>query len=164
MHFTAFIRFSFCGNCRSITLLNHLGKWFHAHKCRQWNAYYHPDNKQIWIPWDAARWHTHKIILERHSLNLQTIDPIVQFRSTCSPDNLIPVDTYDNGLRFSLPKLSRRPILHPPVTFDVTPTNLQELISQGSEYLRQSMSNLVEQTSPPQRASLNWIDHPLRLQ
>jgi hypothetical protein len=103
IHFTAFLRSSFCGNCRSVTLVTHLGKWFKAHICRQWNAYYHPENKQIWIPWNPVTWHTHKIINERHSMNLQTIDPIVQFRSNSSPDTLIPVDTFDNGLRFSLP-------------------------------------------------------------
>jgi hypothetical protein len=50
MQFTAFLRTCFCGNARSVKLSYHLGKWFPAHFTRRWNAYYHPVNKQFWIP------------------------------------------------------------------------------------------------------------------
>jgi hypothetical protein len=148
MHFTAFLRKTFCGNSRSHALSSHLGRWYPDHFCRRWNAYYHPVNKQIWIPWNPSIWHIHSVIQERHSVNFQMIAPIVQCRCTHPSDLLIPVDTFHGGLQFSLPKLSRRQLIHSSPD-SAPPMNFDELISGSNEYIRQAMTHLVQSAPPP---------------
>jgi hypothetical protein len=148
MHFTAFVRKAFCGNSRSFELSSHLGNWYPGHTCRQWNAYYHPENKQIWIPWNPSTWHVHSIIQERHSVNFQVIDPIVQYRCTQPSDLLIPVDTFQGGLQFSLPKLSRRRIIQPSAA-EFLPLNFLEFLSGADPFTTHAMQHLVQSTPPP---------------
>jgi hypothetical protein len=149
MQFTAFLRSSFCGNSRAVELSNHLGRWLRSHTARRWNAYYHPENKQIWIPWSQDLWHVHTIVSERHSVNYQFIDPVVRYRSRVAPDVLIPVDTFHGGLQFSLPKLARRHIFETPTTLPPPPMNIQDCISLATPFSRLCLQNLHECHQPP---------------
>jgi hypothetical protein len=158
IHFTAFLRTCFCGNPRANQLSNHLGRWTIHHKLRTWNAYYHPANKQVWIPWNATRWHIHAIISERHSMNFQVVDPVVQYRSVSASSDLIPVDTFHGGIQFSLPKLSLRTLEPETENHLSTPSNLQETIDNGSPFQKWCL-NYLRETSPPPTCILK-LDRP----
>jgi hypothetical protein len=57
------------------------------------------------------------------------------------------VDTFHGGLQFSLPKLSRRRIIHP-LPDRIPPLSFAELLDQSNAYIKQTMTHLVQTAHP----------------
>jgi hypothetical protein len=73
---------------------------------------------------------------------------MVKYRSQHPSTSLIPVDTFQGGLQFSLPKLCRRTIIPSIDMVPRIPLTIQEAVLMGTSFTTACMSNLMEMSPP----------------